>query len=498
MNKAITKRLLEAVPALLSWTILIGLLMLVLIAPLSAAIVLIIYLLYWMSRLLHMTTLLLTAHFRMHYRRHYPWLEMSQQLKTDLLFENILHVVLYPIYKESPKLLEESLDALIASHYPKENMLVVLAGERREAGAQKILETLKQKYQHYFRDILVTLHPDDIVGEIPSKGANATYAAKQVCDYLKDKNQTLENVIISCFDADTCPDKNYFSCLTYNFLANDNRYRTSYQPLPIYNNNIYQASALARAIEIGSTFWQLIESMRYGKVITFSSHSMSFKTLVEVGYWPVDMISDDSVIFWKCFLHYGGDYKTYPLERPVYMDIAVGKNTLDTIKVQYKQKRRWAWGVENFVFLAMHFLEDKRIPLFTKIRKICQLLDNHVNWATWAIIVSFITPFFIYFGKIEAENSLVFFNLSFINHVIFYALLLVLLISVIISKYFIPPRPANVSRMIYIGFILQWLLLPFISALLGSFPALDAQTRLLLGISLVFKRTKKTRDVAEK
>ena len=56
------------------------------------------------------------------------------------------------------------------------------------------------------------------------------------------------------------------------------------------------------------------------------------------------MVSDDSLIFWKCFLKYNGDYKTYPIEAPVYMDIAVGKNIWDTFMVQYKQKRRWAWG----------------------------------------------------------------------------------------------------------------------------------------------------------
>ena len=26
---------------------------------------------------------------------------------------------------------------------------------------------------------------------------------------------------------------------------------------------------------------------------------MSFTALVEIGYWPVDMISDDSAVFWK-------------------------------------------------------------------------------------------------------------------------------------------------------------------------------------------------------
>ncbi|MBU4140505.1 MAG: hypothetical protein KKA80_01245, partial [Candidatus Omnitrophica bacterium] len=243
----------------------------------------------------------------------------------------------------------------------------------------------------------------------------------------------------------------------------------------------------------GSTFWQLIESMRYEKFVTFSSHSMSFKTLVEVNYWPVDLVSDDSLIFWKCFLKYNGDYKTYPLEVPVYMDIAVGRNFFDTVIVQYKQKRRWAWGVENFAFLGSRIFKNKVIPRIVKIKKLYQLLDNHVNWATWAIIISFITPLILFWGKIVNKEALVLFNLSYINSVVFNTLSFIVLLSVFISRQFIPPRPKDVSRLIYVSFLIQWFLVPLISALLGSIPALDAQTRLMLGKYLGFYPTPKKR-----
>ena len=250
-------------------------------------------------------------------------------------------------------------------------------------------------------------------------------------------------------------------------------------------------------IEIGSTFWQLIESMRYEKFITFSSHSMSFKTLVEVGYWPCNLISDDSLIFWKCFLKFNGDYDVYPLEVPVYMDIAVGKNFFDTIAVQYKQKRRWAWGVENFVFVGLKFIKNKNIKLSVKAKRLFQILDNHVNWATWAVIISFITPFVLFWGKVGMKNTLVFFNLSYINGTIFNALAFIMILSIIISRQFLPPRPKDVSRLIHLVFVLQWALVPLISAFLGSTPALDAQTRLMFGNYLSFYRTPKSRTSEE-
>lgn len=487
------KRLLEIIPGFLSWSVLIFFVSLFITRPVVSAVVMIVFLIYWVCRLFYMSVLLMLAHHRVITKRNNPWLDLSRTVVSEVAFDNIVHVVLYTIYKEPQSVLEESLRSIQESLYPKEKMIVVLAGEEREESSLERLTRLKEKFSSFFEDILVTIHPKNVKGEIPAKGANATYAAKKVCEYLKNHGFSIENVIISCFDADTCVDKNYFACLTYNFLKHPKRHRMSFQPFPVYSNNIYRAPSFARVMEMGSTFWQLIESMRQEKFITFSSHSMSFKTLVEVDYWPVDLISDDSLIFWKCYVKFDGDYRTYPLEIPVFMDIAVGKNFFDTIRVQYKQKRRWAWGVENFVFIGVEFLKNKNISLIEKIKRSFQLLDNHVSWATWAIIITFITPLTLFWGSLILKNSLILFNLSYINSIILHTSGFILLLCVLISNVFIPPRPPGVSRFIYVQFILQWLLIPLISAVLGSFPSLDAQTRLMFGKYLYFYSTPKAR-----
>lgn len=488
------KRLLEVIPGLTSWCVLIFFVGLFMVNPFAAAIVLIIFLVYWVCRLLYMSLLLIMANHRVATKRNDDWLGKCREVSADLKLEEIVHVVLYTIYKEPRQVLCDSLDSLKEIHYPTQSIVVVLAGEERDPESAVRLQELKGQYRGHFRDILVTIHPKDVPGEIPAKGANATYAAKRVKEYLEKENIDLARVVISCFDADTCVDKNYFSCLTYNFLAHPKRYQVSFQPFPIYSNNIYKAPAFARVIEMGSTFWQLIESMRHEKFITFSSHSMSFKTLVEVDYWPVHLISDDSLIFWKCFIKFDGHYRTYPMEVPVFMDIAVGKNFIDTICVQYKQKRRWAWGVENFVFLGLDFLINKKISRWEKARRLFQILDNHVGWATWAIIISFLTPLMLFWGRLIMKDSLILFNLSYINSIIFNALSFILILSVIISVEFLPPRPRDVSRGIYLVFVLQWILVPFVAATLGSLPSLDAQTRLAFGRYLYFYATPKKRE----
>ncbi|KJJ84081.1 conserved hypothetical protein, membrane [Candidatus Omnitrophus magneticus] len=487
------ERFLEIIPGSISWSIIIGIIISFFINPIFTAIFLIIYLMYWVLRLFYMSTLLMMAHHRMISKKNFNWRALCENIKFDKTFDELVHVVLYTIYKEPKEVIMESLESLKAVDYPKNKIIVVLAGEDKEEKACILIEELRKTFELCFKEIIVTIHPQKLEGEIPCKGANATYSAIRIKEYLEENKYNIDNVIISCFDADTCPDKNYFACLTYHFMANPNRYRTSFQPLPIYSNNIYTVPAFARVIEMGSTFWQLIESMRYEKFVTFSSHSMSFKTLVEVDYWPVNLISDDSLIFWKCFVKFDGNYSTYSLEVPVYMDIAVGKNFFHTISVQYKQKRRWAWGVETFAFLGTNIINNKNISLFLKIRKMLQILDSHISWATWAIIVSFITPAILIWSQFIQKESLIFFNLSYINSVIFNCMTFILLLSIIVSREFVPPKPKNISRLIYISFVAQWFIIPFISAALGSIPALDAQTRMMFKKGPEFYATPKKR-----
>jgi hypothetical protein len=236
-----------------------------------------------------------------------------------------------------------------------------------------------------------------------------------------------------------------------------------------------------------------MESMRLENFVTFSSHSMSFKTLVDVDYWPVDMISDDSVIYWKGYLHFNGDYKVIPMYITVSMDVAYGKGILNTIKVQYRQKRRWAWGVENFPFLMMGFLENKRISFMKKIRKIAYLLEGHITWSTWAIILGFLSPLPIIRGGFIFSQTVTGYNFPRITAVLFDVTTCAIFVWMILSLSILPKQPKHKHFLKGITLFTQWLLSPIIILILGSFPALDAQTRLALGKYLTFTFTEKKR-----
>jgi len=57
----------------------------------------------------------------------------------------------------------------------------------------------------------------------------------------------------------------------------------------------------------------------------------------------------------------------------------------------------------------------------------------------------------------------------------------------------LPERPKEHKAYKYLYMILQWILVPFTLIVFGSFPATDAQTRLMLGKYLGFHVTEKIR-----
>ena len=527
------QRLFEILPGFTTWSILIGMTVFALMKPLWAAMIIIAFDLYWLMKLVYMTIFLLLAYFRLKTEEDTPWTEQirhadryNDYLKTDtkrpsalnlgkylswrrhheeleLLktsgnpppkSKDIYHLIIYPIAKESRDVIEPGIESLSRQHFPARQMLIVFAVEERapEKVKHDVL-AIKDKYQNLFLDVQVIFHPDKIPGEARVKGANVTYAAREAVEYFSAKKIPFENVVASCFDADTVVGHDFMACLTYYFMVTPNRYRTSFQPIPVYHNNIWQVPGFARVVETGSSFFQLVEATNPEKLVTFSSHSMSLKALVEVEYWPVDMISDDSAIFWKCYIHYEGDYSVVPIHATLSMDVAGSHQWWDTIKSVYKQKRRWAWGVENFPIVMRLFLQSKKIPLYDKIRHAFKLFEGHVSWATWGFLLTFIGWVPILCAQQEHTLSVISYNAPRVMTTIFNLASLSLVISIILSISLLPRHNLKLPLREKIKHALEWSMIPFILFFLGSLPALDAQTRLMFGKYMEFWITDKHR-----
>ena len=359
-------RLLELIPGTVSWLTLILVVFLSWQRPVWMAVFIILFDIYWLLKSIYFSFHLRAAFQKMKENLKISWRE---RLNIFANWQSIHHLIILPMATEPYEVIKETLESLKNTNYPREKLLLVLAVEERAgAEAKEVSKRISREFSDFFPNFLLTYHPMNLPGDVPGKGSNESYAAKEVKKIFIDKLKIpYENVIVSVFDIDAQIYPEYFGCLTYNFLTAEKPQRSSYQPIPLFTNNIYQAPALARIISFSATFWQMMQQSRPERLTTFSSHAMPFKAVVEIGYWQTDIVSEDSRIFWQCYLHYNGDWRVVPLFYPVSMDANVAPTFWKTMLNIYKQQRRWAWGVENIPYLLYGFLNNKAINWRSKL-----------------------------------------------------------------------------------------------------------------------------------
>jgi len=484
-------RFLEILPGFSAWTTLVGVVLLSIYAPFIAAYFIIAFALYWVLK-----TAFLSYHLR------YNWKRLRQHMKLDwqalierFTYDHLYQVVILPFYKEPEAVIAATLEAIAATRYDKKSIIIVLATEERAGeSAQHIARNMHEKWSGVFGNFLVTTHPQDVPGEMAGKGSNAAYAAEQVRSKVLDPHGILyQHVLVSIFDIDTVLYQDYFNCLIWHFMTAARPLKSSFQPVPIFNNNIWQAPAVARVVAMSSTFWEMIQQERPERMATFSSHSVSFKALYEVGYWQSNMVSEDSRIYWNLLLANDGEYDVVPLSYPVSMDANAGVSVWDTVKQIYKQHRRWTYGVENFCYVIYHFTKNKRIPLGKRLKIAFQQAEGYWSLVTNPIMLFILgwTPIFL--GGQEFHQTVLSFNLPIVVRDLLSLAMFGLVVSSVISLTMLPTRPTETSRLQYVVMALQWILVPLTMIVFSALPGLDAQTRLMLGKYMGFWVTPKHR-----
>lgn len=491
-------RAFEIVPGALAWGTLGGVILLSWAKPVWIAIFIIAFDVYWLLKTIYLSLHLRSSYFKMKKNMSTDWQEKLKEITAENK-QDIYHLIVLPVYKESEEVVEEGVKAIINSDYSKNRMIVVLAIEERVGqSARNLAASIEKKFGDKFYQFMVTVHPDGIAGELAGKGANTAWAARQVKKEIIDPLKIpYQNIIVSCFDIDTVVFPKYFSCLTYHYLTSSNPTKTSYQPVPLYNNNIWQAPAISRVVATSGTFWQMVQQQRPERLSTFSSQSISFKALVDVGFWQTNMVSEDSRIFWQCLLYYDGNYQTEPLYYPVSMDANLTSSFLKTVLNVYRQQRRWGWGVENIPYLLFGFLKNKKISLREKIYWTFVQLEGFWSWATNALIIFLLGWLPLYLGGEKFNVTLLSYNLPFITRTLMTLAMIGLIGSAIYSTLLLPQRPKNYGPIRYLSMIVQWVLVPFTILVFGALPGLESQTRLLLGKYMGFWVTPKEKVISK-
>lgn len=505
-------RFLEILPGALSWGTLIILVFLSWLHPVFTAYFIIAFDVYWLLLVIFLGIHLLSSYSKMKKNISIDWKTKCEKLgkrilsikrnrsdkaeKINVEFNDVIQLIILPTYKESYELVKETINSIATCGYPTKNMIMVLTVEGRAGEYFAInAKRIKEEYKGIFRNFLVTVHPEGIEGEIKAKGPNQAWGARIARKEIIDKDGLdYDKLLVSVFDVDTIIYPDYFFCLTYKFLTVVDPYRASYQPIPVYHNNVWQASFFARVAASSNTFWQMMQQIRVEKLATYSSHSMTWRALVEIDFWSTTMVSEDSRIFWHCFCYYNGEYRVEPLHYPVSMDVTMDETMLATAKNLYIQQRRWGWGVENLPYLIFNTIKRwDYIPKDKFISRILVQLHGFHSWATNAIVIGVIGWLPMFFGGNSFNSTALSTNLPTVTRELMLIAMSGLVLSSIISTLLLPPKPKKYSFFRYPLMLLEWILLPFSIIIFGSIPGLEAQTRMLLGKPLGFFVTPKKR-----
>jgi len=501
MNKNKLWRFFEILPGSLVWFSFVAPIVLSFIFPAVVATYILIFDLYWLYKSILIGFYLIYGYRNLKRNRNIDWLNKLETISLNESsvrdWSSIYQVMIYPMYKESFETLDASIESVANSKFPLDRIIVVLATEERVKGhAQKIAAELAEKYNKKFFAFLVTEHPDGIIGENKAKGANVTWAAKRLRKFLDTKNLDYAKVVVTTADADSRIHPQYLACLTYKYVTVPNPDRSSFQPIPLYSNNIWHAPALSRIIAFGNSFWQMIEGSRPWRLINFATHAMSMKTLIDIDYWAVEVVNEDSRQFWRAYFKYNGDFNVVPIFVPIYMDAVLAEGYWETLKNQYLQKQRWAYGCEHFPYVVTESLKNNKISFYDKWIRVYRMFEGNFSWATASIYIAGVAWLPIIFGA-GFKDTVLGANLMFIIRNLMVLTWIGIVISIYISILLLPPRPANYPKRKFVEMILQWVLMPIQAIFFSSFPAIDAQTRLMLGKYLGFRVTDKKAVVTQ-
>lgn len=510
-------RFFEILPGAISWTLLFMPLILSFINITAAVIFILAYLLIYFVRSVGYSVAavkgyrIMKQHMRLNWRAlvadiesgelragdgnerprwHHDNIERLKTASNPYKPSDLIHAVIIATVNENTEVLEPTIRSIVDGFHDNKKIILVIAYEGRAGEETQIrANLLKEKYRRYFLDAMAVRHPAGIPGEIIGKGGNITCAGRYLKTYLEEKDIDPKKVVVTTLDADNRPDKRYFLAVNYLYCIVPDPIRASYQPLPMFTNNIWDAPTMMRVIATGNTLFYIVGTTRVHRARNFSAHSQSMRALIDMDFWSVRTVVEDGHHFWRSYFHFNGDYRVYPLSVPVYQDAVLADGYIRTIKAQFIQLRRWTYGVTDVAYVAdKGFFHKNAIPKSSLVAKWLNLLEGHVTWATGTLLVfgaAFIPPLISPQSFAANEIPLIVSRIQKIG-------LIGLLASVYVCLVTLPPRPARYRRHRSILMVLQWVLTPVTGVAFMALAAFNSQTRLM------FKRYLSKFDVTEK
>jgi cellulose synthase/poly-beta-1,6-N-acetylglucosamine synthase-like glycosyltransferase len=482
-------RALEILPGFVSWNLILLPYWGIFIFPVFVAYFILFFNIYWFYQSLQIAITSILSHTRIQAAKIYDWMGDVRGFPD---WERVQHVVIITTYKEPLHILERTLNSLASQELPTKQIIPVLAMEENEPEEDRNAKfrTLKEKFEGKFRHFYMTVHRLT-QGEVAGKASNERFAAIWIKKNFIDKKRIdINYVTITSCDADHKFHPKHFACLTYKFLDDPNRYKKFWQPALMFYNNIWEIPAITRVPNTLMTIWNLSLLPRKDKLLNTANYSLSFKLLDEAGYWDADKIPEDWGIFYKAFYKTGGGIEVEPIYLPLFADAAQSTSFWKTIKNQYQQIQRWAWGVSDDPWIIKSYLLAHNIPFWDKTTRLLQVIWSHFLWpVNWFIITIGLTvPTLLNptFGRTALG-----YTVPKLSSFILTISLLFLVVMIVIDNMHKPKRPQNVSLFRFLLTPFEFILMPIAGFFFSALPGIDAHTRLMLGKYIEYRVTEK-------
>ncbi|MDQ5972436.1 MAG: hypothetical protein QG553_595 [Patescibacteria group bacterium] len=505
----------EKLPGMLSWSILLLPFVLSAFWPIALVYGLIVYLLIWFAKAVGMNVRVIEGWRKLKQHQKLDWARLLKELEAGEVtdpgaqrpkwhYDNLLRTQVQPLkikpsevvnaiiiasYNEGAEVLEPTIQSVLNSDYDMKQVILVFAYEARDgAQSEPAVQAMVKKYGDRFMHTMAIKHPLT-PGEVRGKGGNINYAGKALLKYVTEQKIDPLRVNVTTLDSDNRPHPGYLSALSYTYCASPDPVHTSYQPVALYTQNIWDVPAPMRVIATGNSFFQVVASMRLHALRNFSAHAQPLAGLIETNFWSARTIVEDGHQFWRSYFAFDGRYEVYPIYVPIYQDAVLSATYRRTLKAQFIQLRRWAWGCSDIAYVAeMGFFRKNKLKKGDLFAKFWRLFEGHISWATAALLVAgtaFIPSLF--HPDSYAANQL-----PIVASRIETVALTGIVITFFLSILLLPPKPARYKRRRHIFMTLQWVFLPFTTIIYNGLSGLVAQTRLMFG------RYLDTFDVTEK
>ncbi|KAL4481580.1 hypothetical protein ABPG74_007669 [Tetrahymena malaccensis] len=263
------------------------------------------------------------------------------------------------IYKEPLELLMNTLENLKEMHGSNQ-MIVAVGFEERTPDKDDKINQLKLKYEQVFEELIITIHPFGIEGEIPGKCSNCNYVQRQLVFHLQKTriNFDINEYMLTNFDTDTRFQKNYLQILEHQVKETcknpEDIHNIVWQPILYYNWDLQNRTFFVRITSL------LRNMLMMGALIPFQINVMSIftfslKLCVEGGYTHPAYQMEDIICFIRWFIKKQKQIQIKAVYSPTLSGPTSGNSFLEELYEWATQLKRWTIGsAEVFHYFIVH------------------------------------------------------------------------------------------------------------------------------------------------